>query len=52
MQIQPNSVKLPAGAFPSQSEIATDKPGPDENKAGVVQEKFQDAVAGTFYRTM
>ena len=52
MQIQPNPVKLPPGALPSTSGIVTDKPGVDTDKASVVQEKFQDAVAGTFYRTM
>ena len=52
MQIQPHTVKLPPGALASQGGLSTEKPNIDTDKAGVVQEKFQDAVAGTFYRTM
>jgi len=52
MQIQPNTVKLPPGALPPQNGIATEESSAEKDKPSVVQEKFQDAVAGTFYRTM
>lgn len=52
MQIQPHTVKLPPGALAPQTGASAVKPNSDTDKEGVLQEKFQDAVAGTFYRTM